>query len=91
MTKLTLSSLPKTWIFDLDGTLLGHDGDKENGDSFLPGALEFIKSIPEQDLIIILTARTEEYKSVTESFLKKNGVRYNEIIFRFLSIYGIFY
>lgn len=81
MTKLTLSALPKTWIFDLDGTLLVHNGYKNNGDSFLPGALEFIKSIPHKDVIIILTARNEEYKSVTESFLKENGVRYNEIIF----------
>lgn len=81
MTKLTLSALPKTWIFDLDGTLLVHNGYKKDGDSFLPGALEFIKSIPHQDVIIILTARNEEYKNVTESFLKKNGVRYNEIIF----------
>ena len=81
MTTLKLSALPKTWIFDLDGTLLVHNGYKHGEDSFLPGTLEFIKSIPDKDVIIILTARTSEYKSVTEAFLNKNGVRYNEIIF----------
>lgn len=81
MTTLTLSSLPKTWILDLDGTLLVHNGYKNGEDSFLPGAINFLNSIPQQDVIIILTARSKDYKSVTESFLKKNGVRYNEIIF----------
>lgn len=81
MTTLKLSALPKTWIFDLDGTLLVHNGYKHGEDSFLPGTLEFIKSIPDKDVIIILTARSKDYKTVTESFLKKNGVRYNEIIF----------
>ncbi len=34
--KLILSTLPKTWIFDLDGTLLRHNGYKLDGNTF-PG------------------------------------------------------
>ncbi|HAR79282.1 MAG TPA: hypothetical protein DCR21_00470 [Succinivibrionaceae bacterium] len=81
MANLKLSSLNKTWILDLDGTLLVHNGYKEKGDSFLPGALEFLKKIPDTDFVLILTSRTEEYREATEKFLRKHGVRYNNIIF----------
>ena len=80
--KLTLSTLPKTWILDLDGTLVKHNGYKIDGhDILLPGAKEYISDIPEEDLIIILTSRTDEYKQITLDFLKENNIRYNEIIF----------
>ena len=36
--QLILSTLPKTWIFDLDGTILKHNGYKIDGeDTLLPG------------------------------------------------------
>jgi len=78
---LTLSSLPKTWLLDLDGTLVKHNGYKIDGkDSFLPGALEFLKNIPEEDTIIFLTSRTDEYIKETKYFLKKYNIRYSYII-----------
>lgn len=77
-----LSTLPKTWIFDLDGTLVKHNGYKIDGyDSLLDGALEYIAGIPEEDYILILTSRTDEYKEMTLSFLKEHGIRYDEILF----------
>lgn len=77
-----VSSLSKTWIFDLDGTLLKHNGYKIDGiDSWLPGAREFLQDIPESDMIIFLTSRTEEYRKITIDFLHNSKVRYNEIIF----------
>lgn len=77
-----VSSLAKTWIFDLDGTLLKHNGYKLDGiDSWLPGAREFLCKIPENDMIIFLTSRTEEYRKLTIDFLQNSKVRYNEIIF----------
>ena len=80
--KLTLSTLPKTWILDLDGTLVKHNGYKIDGhDTLLPGAKEYISDIPEEDLIIILTSRTDEYKQITLDFLQDNNIRYDEIIF----------
>lgn len=77
---LNLSSLPKTWIFDLDGTLLRHNGYKEGGDILLPGVKELFAQIPEEDYIIILTARADEVMEETEEFLLKNGIRYNSIL-----------
>lgn len=79
--KITLSPLGHTWILDLDGTLVKHNGYKEGGDVLLPGAKEFIESLPEGDMVVIVTARKEEYREITEKFLKENGIRYDHIIF----------
>ena len=80
--KLVLSPLPKTWILDIDGTIVKHNGYKIDGiDSFLDGAEEFLKSIPEEDFIIFVTSRVEEYAEITESFLRNNGIRFNSIIY----------
>lgn len=79
--RITLSPLGHTWIFDLDGTLVKHNGYKEEGETLLPGAKELIGSIPNEDLIIIITARKEEYREETEAFLQENGIRYDHIIF----------
>lgn len=78
---LELSSLSHTWILDFDGTLVVHNGYKFGEDRFLPGAKEFLQSIPANDMIIILTAREEEARGKTEKFLKQHNVRYNQIIF----------
>ena len=80
MEDLKLSSLPKTWIFDLDGTILVHNGYKKGGDRILPGVKEFFDKIPETDHILILKARKEEVLESTIGFLKDNGIRYNNIL-----------
>lgn len=82
MDKLILSTLPKTWIFDLDGTLLKHNGYKIDGyDTLLDGAKEYISSIPKDDRIIIFTSRSIEYKQMTLDFLSEHGIRYDNILF----------
>ena len=79
---LTLSTLPKTWIFDLDGTLVKHNGHKTNeGDTLLPGVKEYLDNIPAEDKIIIFTAREDEYREITCRFLAENKIRYNQIYF----------
>lgn len=79
---LTLSSLPHTWILDLDGTLVEHNGYKKYGyDVLLDGAREFLSSIPSEDMIIILTSRKKDYQEITETFLKDNNIRYDHIIY----------
>lgn len=80
--KLVLSTLGHTWILDLDGTIVKHNGYKIDGqDSFLPGAVEFLKSIPREDMIVFLTSRTDEHRELTERFLKQHNIRYDIIIF----------
>ena len=80
--ELTLSTLPKTWIFDLDGTLVKHNGYLTDGyDTLLPGVTDFLDSLSKEDKIIIITARNNQYRKNTEKFLNENKIRYDEIIF----------
>ena len=80
--EVNLSPMPKTWILDLDGTIVVHDGPYILGhDKFLPGAKEFLEGLAEDDMIIFLTARGEWEKEHTLRFLKENHVRYDHIIF----------
>lgn len=73
--------LKKTWIFDLDGTLVKHRGYENGKDSLLEGIKEMFSSIPKEDLIIIVTARTNEQKEMTLKNLKNLNIRYDHIIF----------
>jgi hypothetical protein len=80
--RLILSTLGHTWLLDLDGTIVKHNGYKIDGrDSLLDGAKEFLESIPKGDKIVFLTSRKVEYKDQTEKFLKENSIRYDEILF----------
>lgn len=82
MYKKKISSLKKTWLFDIDGTIVKHNGYKLDGeDTLLPGVADFLKKMSEDDVVIFLTSRTEEYKKITEDFLKKNGIHYDYIIY----------
>jgi len=78
---ISVSSLGKTWIFDLDGTIVKHNGYKIDGqDSFLPGAEEFLRSISKDDMIIFVTSRTDNYIEQTKTFLRNNHIRYDALI-----------
>ncbi len=82
LTEISLSSLGHTWILDLDGTLVKHNGYKLDGkDSFLEGAEAFLNGIPLKDMVIILTSRAEETRDQTESFLREHGIRYDLILY----------
>lgn len=73
--------LKKTWIFDLDGTLVVHGGYKTGPDILLDGIFDFFLNIPENDFIVIITGRSKKYKKVTINNLKALGIRYDHIIF----------
>lgn len=80
--ELVLSPLEHTWILDLDGTIVRHNGYKQDGkDTFLAGAEKFLRSIPEKDMIIFLTSRTKDVSKATEEFLHKNKIRYSTIVY----------
>lgn len=80
--KLRLSPLGHTWVFDIDGTIVKHNGYKLDGkDTLLDGAKSFLDNIPEGDMIVFITSRTDECKQLTIDFLAEKGIRYNHIIF----------
>lgn len=80
--ELELSALGHTWVIDLDGTIVKHNGYKIDGeDRFLHGAEEFLRKIPLKDMVIFITSREERYRDITESFLNKHHIKYNYIIF----------
>ena len=68
---IKLSPLAKTWILDLDGTILKHNGYKTGEDSFLDGAEQFLKKIPENDMVVFITSRTSSEKNLQKIFLEK--------------------
>lgn len=82
MNKIKVTKyLSHTWFIDLDGTILKHDGhliDKK--DTLLKGVKFFFKKIPKKDLIFITTSRKKKFLSKTKFFLKKNKIRFNQII-----------
>lgn len=79
---LIVSALPKTWILDLDGTIVKHNGYKIDGqDSLLPGIKEFLSNIKATDMVIFVTSRKSEYAEITEQFLKIHNIRFDQIIY----------
>lgn len=79
---LKVSRLGKTWVLDLDGTIVKHNGYKMDGrDSLLDGAMEFLDSISSEDMVIFLTSRTRDHKEMTEQFLMEHHIRYDQIIY----------
>ena len=77
---LVLSSLPKTWILDLDGTIVRHNGYKDGGDEVLPEALRFLEGLDPDDMVVIITSRPGQCRDKTEAFLRQNGIRYDAIV-----------
>ena len=81
-SKLKISPLGHTWILDLDGTIVKHNGYKLDGyDTLLDGALAFLNNVPKGDMIVFITSRTEDYREMTETFLRNNRIWYDHIIF----------
>lgn len=81
MTKLEFSTLNKTWILDIDGTLVKHNGYKIDGhDTLLGGVKEFFDNLSPDDKVVMLTARKEEYLEDLKKFLKENNLRYDYLL-----------
>lgn len=71
---------PKTWVFDLDGTLMEYNNAlRDEPDALLPGVKEMLDSIKD-DFIILVSARPKRLIPETEVFLKRNGIRYDQLI-----------
>ena len=78
--KLVLSTLPKTWLFDLDGLLVAHNGHLGEGDRLLPGVQEFWQQLGQKDRIVLLTARTAAEAAAARDFLVRAGLRVDQIL-----------
>lgn len=81
MSGLSISSLPHTWLIDVDGTVLRHNGHKMGGDELLPGVRELWASIPPEDVVVLLSARTQEEMPATLAFLRAEGIRFDHTLF----------
>lgn len=80
--KIIVSPLSKTWILDLDGTIVKHNGYKLDGyDTLLPNINSFLNNIRPEDMVIFVTSRSEATKDQTEAFLHQVGIRYDYIIY----------
>ncbi len=78
---ITLSSLPHTWLIDIDGTIVKHNGYKIDGyDTLLDGVKDFFNQINKNDKIILLTAREGKYLEDLKLFLKENNIRYDYLL-----------
>lgn len=82
MKKLIMSALPKTWLIDIDGVVFEHNGHlKLSGDILNKNVKELFLQISDEDVVIFLTSRGIEYKEETICALKKNGLKFDHIIF----------
>ena len=79
---------PHTWFIDIDGTIIRHKGnDLISKDEFLsrdevlPGVKEFWENIPKDDVIVLVTARPEDYRDQTLALLTAHDLRYDQAIF----------
>ena len=84
MNKSKLSNLPKTWLIDIDGTIFPHNNyltDKKGKfEKPIDNVVRFIKKIPKEDFIVLLSARKKKYTHYTTKHLKKYGIRFNLLI-----------
>lgn len=80
MKEFVFSSLSKTWLLDVDGTILEHNGYLRGEDILLEGVREFYSKIEPSDKIILLTSRKKEKIEDLKKFLDDNDLRYDSII-----------
>ncbi len=79
--KFVFSKLNKTWLIDVDGTILKHNGHLNNNEILLEGVKELFNKISKDDKIILLTSREAKYKEHLEKFLSDNKIRFDMIIY----------
>lgn len=81
MKNLQYANLNKTWIIDIDGTIIKHNSHLNGQNVLLDSVKDFWNSISKKDQIILVTNRNKKYKKETTQFLKKNNLRFDNIIF----------
>ena len=86
---VALDTLPKAWIFDVDGTLASMDGkrgpfewDKVGGDSVNEYVKIIANSLPSDVTVIVLSGRDGCCYDLTKEWLKKNDIRFDHLWMR---------
>lgn len=78
---MEFSNLNKTWILDIDGTIVKHNGYLIDGyDTLLEGVKEFFANIASDDKIVLMTARKKEHLENLKNFLSQQGIRYDYLL-----------
>lgn len=78
---LEFSPLAKTWVLDVDGTLVKHNGYKIDGyDTLLDGVQDFFNNLSADDKIVLLTARKGDFLEDLKLFLKEHNIRYDYLL-----------
>lgn len=73
----------RTWFIDIDGVIFEHNKYlKESSDieKTLPGINMLFNQIPEEDNIVLVTARDSIYREKTISSLNYNGIRFDYLL-----------
>lgn len=78
---LTLSPLGKTWLVDIDGTILPHNGHLTGQDVLLPGVVKLWQSFGPADVVILMTGRAEKFRAATLGILEAAGLRWDQALF----------
>lgn len=78
---IVVSPLGHTWLIDIDGTVLAHNGHLTGGDRLLPGVAEFWAQIPAGDVIVLMSARTDLERDGTLEVLRGHGLRFDHVLF----------
>ena len=78
---MRLSALPKTWILDLDGLLVPHNGHLSGSDRLLPGVAEFAKKIGPHDKVVLLSSRDPDSQDAAIAFLRDAGIHVAGAVF----------
>jgi hypothetical protein len=81
MKEVVLSPLPHTWLVDVDGTIVRHNGHKGHGDELLPGVKALWDKFAVSDVVVLLSARTAQEMQPTLAFLASRGLRYDHVLF----------
>lgn len=81
MTPLRLSTLPHTWLIDVDGVVVPHNGHLRGDETLLPGVRELWATIPAGDRIVLLSARGEEHRVATLALMAAQGLRVDHTLF----------
>jgi len=87
-------SLNKTWFIDIDGTIVKHlyndsidsaiekEGEKSHlMETPIKQSINFLNSIPLNDIIVLTTARDSKHKDHTLKMLEHFNIKYDRILF----------